>query len=272
MIAIVTDSTAYLTREQAQGLGVQVVPLTYSAEGRVYTEQYADKSDVFEQMYRQYPDGFKTSQASAAVFGALFQKLLRQGYQVLCIVMSSRLSGNYNSACAAAREAGGPVRVIDSRTTAGGLAMLVERACILARSGMPLEKLAEELQQQIPRIGIVFSVETMEPLRRSGRLGVVRQSVGTILNIRPILLCDDGAVVAHSMVRGTAEQVAAMAARVPAGVKQLRLHYFGSPLRLDALKKRLMARFPGVELPVSPVGPVLGIHLGQGAFGVAWME
>lgn len=124
--------------------------------------------------------------------------------EVLCLTISSRLSGTYSNASLAAKSVGGAIRIVDGRTTAGGSCLLLRHAAQRIREGAQLQPLAEELRALREQIGIAFSVTDMNPLRRSGRLGIVRQSVGTILNIRPILQLVQGGVVACDTARGKA--------------------------------------------------------------------
>ena len=129
MIAIVTDSTAYVTREDARALGV-VVPMTYSIGGnQLYTESYIGENGMFESLLKKNPPGQRTSQATMSAFMSTFEEIRSAGHQVLCLTISSRLSGTYSNAAIAARELGGTdISVVDSRTTAGGLLLMARAA------------------------------------------------------------------------------------------------------------------------------------------------
>ena len=194
MIALVTDSTAYLTKQEAISLGVHIVPTGYTIGGKLMQETYADCNGDFEPLLARTPN-CKTSQAPIHSFSRIFKKLVQNGYDVLCIVMSSRLSGTYSCACIAAQSVPSEkIRVVDSLAVAGSLNLLIKRASALVREGHPLDSIAEKMEEIRSQAGIIFSVSNMDTLRRSGRIGIIRQSVGTILNIRPVLLCEDGAI------------------------------------------------------------------------------
>ena len=140
MITLVTDSTAYLTKEEADRLKLRVVPMHYTIAGNSYTEGFADENQNFVDKIAANPDLCATAQASVADFVGMFQAIVHQGGEVLCVVISSRLSGAYSSACIAAKAVDAEkVRVVDSRTTAGGLALLLKKAAKLIRQGYPLE-------------------------------------------------------------------------------------------------------------------------------------
>ena len=198
MITLVTDSTAYLTKEEADRLKLRVVPMHYTIAGNSYTEGFADENQNFVDKIAANPDLCATAQASVADFVGMFQAIVHQGGEVLCVVISSRLSGAYSSACIAAKAVDAEkVRVVDSRTTAGGLALLLKKAAKLIRQGYPLEDIVAQVKKQREKTGIAFSVEDMESLRKSGRLSIVRQSVGAILNIRPILCLEKDGGALH---------------------------------------------------------------------------
>lgn len=270
MIAIVTDSTAYLTRQEAKRLGVFIAPMSYSVDGRQYHEVYADCNGAYEELIRTGGDQ-KTSQTTMTVFMSTFEELLAKGYEVLCITISSRLSGTYSSASVAARNTDpNRVRLVDSLSTAGGLRYLVREAQQMIAQGWDMEHIIEKLQQLRSRVGIVFSVSDMGPLRRSGRLGVVRQSVGTILNVRPLLGCVDGSVVAVGTARGRYEQIRKMVQAVPKQAVRLTVHHISENKTAELIVQELKKGWPQAEVSLRPLGPILGIHLGLGTLGIVW--
>lgn len=276
MIAMVADSTAYLTQEEAQQMGVRLVPISYSVNGHSYNETYADKNGSFERIIALSRGDchVTTSQTTLPVFMATFSELIQKGYDVLCIPISSRLSGTYSNASVAARtlEAEGKVYIVDGMQAAGGSYLLIKAASEMIRSGMEIEAIVDALHQLRERIGIVFSVTDMGPLRRSGRLGIVRMSVGTVLNIRPVLKLYEGGVVSDGIARGRRDQVRQMVARLPDHVSKLIVHEIGEGRTSQMLEEALRARFPGVPIEQRTVGPVLGIHLGLDVVGIVWEE
>lgn len=272
MITIVADSSACLTREDARALGAVLVPMSYSLMGRqVYTETFAGENGLFMELIRKNPTGQRTSQASMSAFLSTFEDLRAAGHEVLCLTMSSRLSGTYGNACVAARELGGDgIQVVDSLTTGGALHLMVRHARALIESGMGLAEAAQAIRERRERFKVAFSVDDMGPLRRSGRLGMVRLSVGTILNIKPLLKCEEGGVVSFGVARGRHEQLRALEAAVPPTAKRLLVQHMGVESLTQSLIVRLERR--GVPLLARELGPVLGIHLGDGCVGISWEE
>ncbi len=272
MIALVTDSTAYLTKQEAVSLGVHVIPTGYTIGGKQYQETYGDCNGDFEPLLARTPN-CTTSQASILSFAKTFEKLVEGGYDVLCIVMSSRLSGTYSCASIAAQSMPQEkIRVVDSLAVAGSLNLLVKYASALVREGHPLSSIAQMVEQARANAGIVFSVSSMDTLRRSGRIGIIRQSVGTILNIRPVLLCEEGAISACSSARGSRELVHEMVKRVPKNAKKIILQHLSDSTLIEPLVEELCTSFSQAEFSIAPVGPVIAINIGLGAVGLSWIQ
>lgn len=270
MIAIVTDSTSYITRKEAQQLGVHLVPITYTVDGRPFNELHVDQNGAFEQLIAQGKE-LRTAQTPLATFLSTFEELLSQGYDILCITISSRLSGTYSTASLAARELHSErIHLLDSRCVAGGTLELIRSAASQIQQGRSAQAIADALRAEREKIGIAFTVSDMGPLRRSGRLRAVRASIGTVLNIRPILRVIDGGVISVGAVRGRYEMLRRLIAEVPASAKHLTVHHIADEKTAYQLVRELQARFAHVPIEVRPGGPVLGIHLGLGVAGIVW--
>jgi DegV family protein with EDD domain len=271
MIAIVTDSSVYMTRNEAKSLGVWLVPLTYTVNGHIYNETFIGENGDFQRLVFRSNVACQTAHANIAAFMSTFSELVNSGFEVLCITISSRLSGTYSSASIAAREVSSDkITVVDSQSTAGGMYMLVEKARAMALAGASVEEIADELQDLRSKITIAFSVDDMTPLRNSGRLGIVRQSVGTVLNLKPMLKCVDGAVISDGMARGRYNQISRMAGQIPEDANKVFVHYVKDSDTVSALYNEVRRRFPAIEVKKRQLGPVLAIHLGQSTVGVVW--
>lgn len=270
MFAIVTDSGVYFTRQQAERLGIHVLPMLYSVNGRSFTEGYTDENGRYKERIAQQKD-LHTAQVPSASFLNTFRELLQGGSEVLCVTMSSRLSGTYSSAVMAAKELNTDrILVVDSQAVSGSLQFMMEKAAELSRQNYSLQEAAEALKKMRDQVGTVFSVDDMEALRRSGRLGFVRQSVGTMLNLRPILFLRDGTVVSSGVVRGAHAQRAALLNSVPDCAIRIKVLYIEKQAEAQVLQEALQGRTDR-EIEIGEVGPVLAIHLGLHAIGIAWM-
>ena len=272
MIQLVTDSSAYLKKDETATFGITMVPMSYTVNGKSFHESYVDCNGDFESLLRTN-GSFTTSQPNLSSFLSCFQEALDQGNKVLCLTISSRLSGAYATAYAAAKQTGSPdVAVFDSRLTAGGLFMLVEEAKKLIDQGMEMQEILRRLPAIREKITITFSVDDMNPLRNSGRIGFVRMSVGTILNIKPILQCVDGAIVHDSIARGNRELLKKLMQKMPENPAEIIINHIGMNPFSSELYHLLCKTFPTVPTTLRRIGPVLGIHLGVDGIGVVVRE
>ena len=271
MIYLVTDTTAGLTRQEAKELGAVMVPMSYARQGRAFiAEGYAEDFHPPQANTGVELGHYTTAQASAAAFADVFEQIVSAGHQALCLTISARLSGTYLNACQAANEVGkGQVEVLDSRTTGAALYLLLRRARQMLDTGMGL-KAAEQVRLLCDSTHTLFSVQDMGPLRRSGRLGVVRLSVSSLLNVRPVLRVQDGGVVTHALARGRQQQLRELAAALQGPPRQVAVQHAAAPEDAQMLAQRLTAM--GHEVSVRGIGLVLSIHLGLPCLGIGWLE
>lgn len=271
MLALVTDSTCGLTRNEAAELGVDVLPMGYAAAGMRHAEGFVGENGDYAAALSG-PGLVTTEAVRPSAFERAFRRHLDAGDDVLCITISSRLSGTYRSAEQAAEAVADPrVTVFDSWGTAGALEFLVRRARALANAGRDVAQIVEELATLRESTRIVFSVPDMAALSRSGRLGAIRRAVATKLNRYPVMALDEGGIVKLADGRGARGMAAAMAGQIPAGTTELLVSHFG-PRGVEAREVLLAARerFPEAHLRVKDGGPVLAKHLGVGAVGLSW--
>lgn len=270
MISLIVDSTAYITKKEASDLKIRIAPVTYYVKGQIYHEIYSDCNGDFINLLNSNPNQCKTSQTNVATFLSAFEEELRKGNQVLCLTLSSRLSGTYSSASIAARELKSPdIIVVDSLLTAGGLFLLAKEAVKMINSGLSLQEIVSKLEKTRNEIMIAFTVDDIMPLRRSGRLGIVRQSVGTILNIKPILQLVEGSVIHDGTARGKGEQIKKLSQKVPSNAESVIIHYISDYSTAQKLAQEIKAK-TSANVSLRILGPVLGVHLGSGVIGVVW--
>ncbi|HEY8424024.1 MAG TPA: DegV family protein [Clostridia bacterium] len=271
MITLIVDSTAYITKKEASDLNIRIAPVTYYVNNQVYHEIYSDCNGDFINLLNSNINQCRTSQTNVATFLSAFEEELRKGNQVLCLTLSSRLSGTYSSASIAARELNNPnIIVVDSLLTAGGLFLLAKESVKMINQGMDLNQIALNLENIRDEIMIAFTVNDMTPLRRSGRLGIVRQSVGTILNNKPILKLVEGSVIHDGTARGKNEQLKKLAGKVPPTAQSVIVHYISDYHTAQELAKLIKTNNPSAYVSLRLLGPVLGVHLGVGVIGLVW--
>lgn len=271
MIVIATDSSAYLTREEAKDLEVVHIPMTYTVHGQSYAETFILENESFNEAVHAKVGEVQTSQPTMGAFQRRFKRLVEAGCEVLCLTISSRLSGTYSNAKVCAEPYGDKISVIDTRNSAAGVYLMILEARKLIDAGATLAELTEAMKQLRPKIHNRFSVTDLMPLRKSGRLGFVRQSIGTILNQRPILRVKEGTVVCEEVARGQNDQLKRLIQTVPPEAKEVLVEYFKEEKLARLLAERLEEKM-GRPIEIRRVGLVLGVHLGYDVIGVAWQD
>jgi DegV family protein with EDD domain len=273
-VAVITDSTAYLPTALAERYGVTVVSLQVSVGGAAGAEDAQVTPDAVARALAERRAAVTTSRPAPADFASAYRAAFEAGAEaVLSVHLSSRLSGTCAAAELAAAEVDGPVEVLDSGVIAMGLGFAVIAAAEAADAGGDLAAVTEAARAATRRTTILFYVDTLEYLRRGGRLGAAAALLGTALSVKPILHMVDGAVVLKEKVRtagrGLArlEQLAVEAAGD--GPCDLAVHHLAAEQRAVELRDRLVARLPEVgEVVLSEVGAVVGAHTGPGVLGV----
>ena len=277
MVKIITDSTADFTREEAAGLGIDIVHL----RTRFGDEEYIDGVDITpHQFYEKLVESDvlpTTSQPSPAEFEAAFASALEEAGEVVAITISSALSGTYQSAVIAAEAFGGRVRVVDSLSASIGEQVIVRRAAQLAAEGLSAAELAGRIEAERGDVCVLALLDTLEYLKRGGRISAAAAFAGGVLAIKPVITLRDGAVVMAGKARGSKNggnllnQFAEKR-----GIDFSRPYLLGYTGLSDALLMKYAAdsgelwRAYAEELPVTAIGSVIGTHGGPGAIAVAF--
>jgi len=277
-VAVVTDSTAYLPRELVSDLGVTVVPL-YVVFGPERTERESEITDypAFFEELRRTDSLPTTSQPSVGDFVTVYEPLLAEGREVVSIHISAALSGTADSARQAAEQlardgAGGErVRVIDSTTAAGGLGMLVMAASAAASAGGSLADVEERSADARAELKMWFAVDTLEFLKRGGRIGAASAWIGSTLRVKPILtVASELTPVERVRTSSRAfERLLDYARqRHQSGADAWAVQHISAPDEADRLSERCGEIFGREPLFVSEIGAVLSAHTGPGLLGV----
>lgn len=273
-VAVVTDSTAYLPAVEAGRLDVRVVPLQVVVEGDSYDEGTPEASDVLlAALQARVP--VTTSRPSPETFASAYDAARRAGAgSIVSIHLSAAMSGTFDAATLAAREADVPVTVVDSRGVGMALGFAVLAAAEAARRGLEPPAVAQAARSCADRTSTVFVVESLDQLRRGGRINVAQALVGQALAVKPLLRLEDGSIVPWERVRTSARALARLeeAATEAAGDREvdIAIHHLADPDRAALLGDRLREQVPALRrLVVSEVGAVVGAHTGVGMLGVA---
>ena len=271
MITIATDSSSYFKKSEAQEMGINVIPINYTVNGQSYSESFSDRNGDFENLLKGNGD-YTTSHPNISAFLSSFEEELQKSNEVLCITISSRLSGAYGTAHMAAKQAESEsICVFDSQLTAGGLYLLIKEARTLIDKGLSLGEIMDELPAIRDKITIAFSVDDMAPLRNGGRIGFVRMNVATFLNMKPILLCEDGAVVSDSVAHGNTELIKKLVEKISPDAREAVISYIGDNRMATNLYYVIKETLPNVIITLQKIGPVLGIHLGLKVIAISFI-
>lgn len=274
-VAVVTDSTASLSREAARAAGVLVVPLRVVVDGTAYAEGVdVEPADVAAALraHRQVTTSRPTPQQ---VLDAYTQAAEQGADAVVSLHISAALSGTCESAVLAARESPVPVEVVDSGSMGMGLGFLVLDAARRARTGAGPTEVAEAARARADVTSAFFYVATLEHLRRGGRIGAASALLGSALAIRPLLILDEGVIAPLEKVRTSSralarlEELAATAAQAAGGPVALAVQHLDAAERAAQLADRLRDRVPtATEVVVAEIGAVVGAHVGPGLVAV----
>lgn len=278
-IALVTDSSASLPVELAERCGVTVVPLQVVIGGTAYDEVVGPGDDtgdgattemVSEALRAWVP--VSTSRPSPERLAASYRRLADDGASaIVSIHLSAELSGTVESAQLAARQSPVPVTVVDSRQVSMGTGFAVLAAADVRDAGGSAEEIAEMARARAAATTSLFYVDTLEYLRRGGRVGVAAALLGSALAVKPILRVEDGRIGPFEKVRTSGKALARLeelAAEAADGEVDVAVAHLASPDRAEQLasrlRERLADRLDDREVAVGEVGAALGAHVGPG--------
>jgi DegV family protein with EDD domain len=275
-VAVVTDSTSYLPDGLAGELGITVVPLHVVVGGVSGAEGVEVTPSDVARALSEHGGTVRTSRSAPPELVAAYRSCLAGGSTgVVSVHISAELSGTWESARLAAEECGGPsvVRVVDSRSTAMGLGFAAIGAAEAARDGRSLDEVHATAVAVAARTTCLFCVDTLEHLRRGGRVGTAQALLGTALSVKPILTVSDGRIVLAEKVRTASRGMARLAALAAQAAGEstvdLAVHHVAAAERAAALAEQLGAVVPKVRhLYRSEVGAAVAAHTGPGLLGV----
>lgn len=276
IMILVTDSGADLLEEEAKEMGLQLVPITASFKEMQFT---ANSKESFEHFYRELERREElpiSSQPSPSDYTKIYEMASKKDEEVLVITISSKLSGTYNCAQLAKEIVGyEKVYIVDSLQASTSQRLLVLYAIRLIQGGKDIAMIVHELERVRHKIVLTGMPETLLYLKKGGRISPVIAGIGETLNIKPILLLEDGMIVSRKKVRGS-----------KAGIKEMQ--HIISDYRIDermpvlfghsnneekgeAFMKEIMSSLPQTKGELYAVGPAIGTHIGPNALLMAFM-
>ncbi len=277
MVKIVGDSTSGISPETAQQLDITVLPL------RVLfgTEALRDGLDISNEAFidrlvksKEFPT---TSQPPAGDFLEVYQALRGAGHEVLCVLLSNKLSGTLISANTAWVEMNHDrgIAIFDTLNVAAGEAIQVLEAARMAQAGSTLAEIVRRLEAMRDQVHLLFVLDTLEYLARGGRIGNVQAFIGTVLQMKPLLEIKDGVIEGAAKVRTKAKAQARLREIIDEAMRgksraQMSVVHTKNEAEANALAGELRRKYNLAECPVYSVSPVVAAHAGPGALGVAY--
>lgn len=275
-IAIVTDSNSGITQAQAKRLGIEVIPMPFFIDGKLYLEDITLTQEEFYQHLTQDSD-ISTSQPAPGEIMELWDSLLEEYEEIVHIPMSSGLSSSCETAMALAADYDGRVRVVNNQRISVTQKTSVLDAVRLAKAGKSALEIKESLEAEKLESSIYITVDTLKYLKKGGRITPAAAAIGTVLNLKPVLQIQGEKLDAFAKVRGWKQAKKTM---LDAMEKDL-LHRFGgkkmsllaaytcSAEEAKSWKEELEDRFPNYTIDMDPLSLSVACHIGPGALAVA---
>jgi DegV family protein with EDD domain len=268
-VVVVTDASSRLPADVLEKWGIRVVPLHILLDGRDLRDGV---DDIPDDIYKRHAT---TAAATPAELANAYQQALTDsgGDGVVAVHISSALSGTCGAAERTAADLDPNVRIIDSRSAAMGTGFVALAAARAAAAGADLDAVADAASSAVSRGHAFVVVHRLDNLRRSGRIGGAGAWLGTALALKPLLRIDDGKLVLAQRVRTVSHATAAMIDKVceivGEGPADLAVHHVANPDGANEVAAALARRLPACEPAiVTPLGPVLALHVGAGAVAV----
>lgn len=277
-VKIICDSASDISLEQAKEWGVTVLPLKTIWEGKEYLDGVTMEPHKFYERLIETDELPTTSQVTPYEFQEAFKQVIEEKNTAVCLTVSSKLSGTYQSALIANEEVDYQIELVDTLNVTLGEHILVKRAVELRDQGKSAKEIAQTLNEEKNKVRVIALLDTLEYLKKGGRVSGTAAFAGSVLNIKPVVGVVDGQVEVLGKARGSKngnnklmEQIS-----LSGGVdfeKPFVLGYSG--LSDDLLQKYIVDSShiyeeKAKELPIVPIGSSIGTHAGPGAIGVAF--
>jgi len=276
MLAIITDSTSDLRADELAALKVRRVPLYVNFQGKVHRDWLDIDPAKIVAGVQAGADLPTTSQPSPEDFTQAYAAAVAEGAtEILVVTITSGMSGTFQSANLAAKDATVPVSIVDSQNASAGIAILVRQAVRMRDAGAARDAIVATLESMRAQMIVLFSVGTLEYLQKGGRIGRAQALLGGLLNVRPILSLEDGKIVPAGKARGTKKAIAEIVERIREHAAkhsgELVLDFLHIQDKPAAESLRQAVRDAGITFidgSVYEIGAVIAAHVGPGTFGV----
>ena len=273
-VRIVTDSACDLPEALCESLGIEVVPLTI----RFGEREYVDRKELSTEAFWRELDAAsvlpETAAPSVGAFEETFRNLADDGADgIVCVNLSASLSATMQSAQVAAKALDGqiPIAVVDSKSASMGIGNLAMYAARRAGNGAGVAEIVSEIEERRGRQHVYAALDTLEYLRKGGRIGGAQALLGSMLSIKPVIKVIDGAVEEGGKVRTRSKALRFLVDQVPDGLESISVLHAMAP-DVDEFLALLEPKVPGAEVTVGTIGPVIGVHVGPRTMGIGFIH
>jgi len=275
--AVVTDSTAYISKEVREKLNIQMIPLNVIFGNETYEEEIEiSAAEFYEEMkHKELPT---TSQPSVGQFVELYEKLAGDYEAVISIHLSSGISGTYQGAVSAGEMVDGiKAYPFDSEISCMVQGFYVIEAAKMAQAGHTPQEIIARLEEMKKSIRAYFMADDLSHLQRGGRLSSAQALIGSLLQVKPLLHFEDKKIVPFEKIRTRKKAMKRIVELLEADAKsgeayQAVIIHANREDEANEWMAELQALLPNVEFMISYFGPVIGTHLGEGSMGLGWVK
>lgn len=276
-VKIITDSSSDISLNVAHELGIDVIPLLMHVDDQVYRVGVDISHEQFYELLQHGGRRFTTASPSPVVFEQLYRQRALEYDQIFSIHLSGRLGSVYSSAVQARSKLPASTtrfEVIDSKSASMGLGAVVIAAAQAARDGATPNEIAHLINAMIQHTHVVFFVDTMEYLEQSGRLSLAASVLGSMQRIKPLMILDEGEIVPYERTRTRAKAIEGLYTFIEdfPQVQEVTALYATTPEDVDKLLEKVEPIFPRERVQIMQFSPIIAVHLGPGAMGVAVFE
>ncbi|MCX5993055.1 MAG: DegV family protein [Chloroflexi bacterium] len=266
MVKIICDSTGDIPEEMRKQYDITIVPLNVLFG----TDSYQDGVNLTgAQFYKMLVEGKvhpTTSQPAPGLFAEAYKKLAKETDEILVLTISAGISGTYESAMQAKQlvDSSLKIEIIDSRWTCAGLLLQTLTAARAAEKGMKLAEITAMVKDILPKIRVYMIFDTLEYLRKGGRIGLAKAMLGGMLKLNPVLTLREGVIHPVTQARGRARAVNMLVDLIKktGNPGEIVVEDATTPEELEDLTKRISAAIPGAKIIRTKVGPTIGVHAG----------
>jgi DegV family protein with EDD domain len=277
-IKIITDSACDLDLDYLKELDVKMIPITVNFGDKSYEDRVTLTTKEFYNKLDTVKELPKTSQIPPVTYQKEFKKYLDEGYSIVCLCFSSRLSGTYQSACVAKEILEtDKIDVIDTKGASVGFGLIVREAALGAKQGKTREEIVNRAIYMRDRMEHIFAVGFLDMLKKGGRISTTQAVIGSMLNVKPILQFKDGYILPYDKVRGRKAIIKKMIDTMKERGYELDKQIIGlnfareKDLALE-LKDEIEKTFGCKEFIISEIGAAIGSHVGHGTTSVFFMR